>query len=453
MSVHQTMARSATGADVLAARHWRSAETLLCAGTLASLGLRVYLPSHVPLGLVPTLATAPLWLRVVPAYRFGRLLAVLTATAIVFGLGLSVYASSTRTLSRQDLASNLSFVLLTFCGAAVVLWGRRLMGSRSTALLVALGMLAGAAIRGPSGDLDLWKGGLATPTIVLVLACTYGRAHATIVVLVALAIVSTVFDTRAQAIVLLLCALVVAWQRRPRSAAQGLTPTLRTSAVWTAVVLSGLGFLAYQVGTQALVRGYLGREAQERSIEQINRAGSLILGGRPEGGATLALMRTHFSGYGFGILPSNLDLVVAKQGLASINYDPNNGYVERFMFGTGFELHSVIGDLWVRMGPAGLLLVLAVAVLLVRGVAERMPQRVATGLLLFTAMWTSWNLLFSPLLDSGTTLTLAVGLALLPATARPDSPELCCEEGTATGWSPGPHADEGGAAPIRGRTP
>lgn len=412
MSVYQTIARSTTGADVLAARHWRSAEALVCAGTLASLGLRVYLPSHVPLGLVPTLATAPLWLRVVPAYRFGRLLAVLTAAAVVFGLGLSVYASSTRTLSRQDLASNLSFVLLTFCGAAVVLWGRRLMGSRSTALLVALGMLAGAAVRGPSGDLNFWKGGWATPTIVLVLAWTYGRAWATIVALLAMAVVCVIFDTRAQAVVLLLCALVVVWQHlRPRPV-DG-----RTSAWGTAAVLGGLGLVAYQLGTQALVRGFLGREAQERSIEQINRAGSLILGGRPEGGATVALIRAHFSGYGFGILPSNADLMVAKQGLASIDYDPNNGYVENFMFGSGFELHSVVGDLWVRMGPAGLLLVLAVAVVLVRGVSDRIPQRVATGLLLFVAMWTSWNLLFSPLLNAGTTLTLAIGLALLPTTA------------------------------------
>lgn len=427
MSVHEAMARSPTGADVLATRHWRSAETLVCAGALAALGLRVYLPSHVPLGLAPTLATAPLWLRVLPAYRFGRLLAVLAAAAVVFGLSLSAYASSTRTFSRQDLASNLSLVLLTFCGAAVVLWGRQLMGSRSTALLVALGMLAGAAIRGPSGDLNFWKGGWATPTIVLVLAWTYGRAWATIVALLVLAVVSVTFDTRAQAVVLLLCAVVVAWQLRPRNA-RG-----RTSAVGTAVVLGGLGLLAYQLGTQALVRGFLGREAQERSIEQINRAGSLILGGRPEGGATLALMRADISGYGFGILPSNADLMVAKEGLAGINYDPNNGYVEHFMFGTGFELHSVVGDLWVRMGPVGLLLILALAVVLVRSVAERMQGRAATGLLLFVVIWTFWNLLFSPLLNAGTTLTLAAGLALLPVTAR----ALAFEDPTVTGASSG----------------
>ena len=432
MSVQETIGRSTTGADVLATQHWRSAETLVCAGALASLGLRVYLPSHVPLGLAPTLLTAPLWLRVIPAYRFGRLLAHVTTIAVVFGLGLSVYASSTRTLSRQDLASNLSLVLLTFCGVAVVLWGRQLMGSRSTALFVAVGMVAGAAIRGPSGDLNFWKGGWATPTIVLVLAWTYSRAWATIGALLALAVVSVALDARAQSVVLLLSAVVVAWQHlRPRPA-DG-----RTSALGTAAILTGLGLVAYQIGTQALVRGYLGREAQERSIDQINRAGSLILGGRPEGGATLALMKAHFSGYGFGILPSNDDLTVAKQGLASIHYDPNNGYVERFMFGTGFELHSVVGDLWVRVGPIGLLLILVIAVVLVRGVSERMPQRAATGLLLFACMWTSWNLLFSPLLDAGTTLTLAGGLALLPAKAWPDSPRLCSEEATATGSSRG----------------
>ena len=40
--------------------------------------------------------------------------------------------------------------------------------------------------------------------------------------------------------------------------------------------------------------------------------------------------------------------------MIDINYDPDNGYVNNFMFGNGIELHSGIGDLWAFMGPVGL---------------------------------------------------------------------------------------------------
>src|SRR3712207_9122030 len=45
-----------------------------------------------------------------------------------------------------------------------------------------------------------------------------------------------------------------------------------------------------------------------------------------------------------------------KAGMAQIGYQPNNGYVETYMFGGQFKLHSVIGDAWAYFGVAGILL-------------------------------------------------------------------------------------------------
>jgi hypothetical protein len=396
----------APAGDLLATRKWATAEALVCAGVLASLGLGFYLPSHVPAALLLVLATAPVWVPVLAAYRGGAALSVLVLAALVAGVGLTLLATGHHAITRQALASDVSLVLFTFCSIGVVLWGRERLGERSTGLMAGTGMVAGALVHGASGDLNFWKGGLSTPVVVLVLGMTAARAGWTVLALLALAVTSVLFDTRAQAVVLFLSALLVAWQRRPRSAGR------RASVIGTGLVLAVLGLLAYRVGTQVLVSGYLGAEAQQRSVVQIDRAGSLLLGGRPEIAATLALMRSHVQGYGFGVAPRTADLIDAKQGLSRINYDPNNGYVERYMFGDGFELHSVVGDVWVYAGPVGLLLVAVVAVILVRGLADRLPQRSATGLVLFLSLWTFWNLLFSPLLNAALPLALAVGLTM-----------------------------------------
>ena len=42
--------------------------------------------------------------------------------------------------------------------------------------------------------------------------------------------------------------------------------------------------------------------------------------------------------------------------MSALNYDPNNGYVEQYLFGQGYEVHSVLGDLWIHFGVAGALL-------------------------------------------------------------------------------------------------
>lgn len=409
MTALLTHAAPAPAGDRLLERRWASAEAVVCAAVLFGLGLRIYLPSHVPLGLLPVLASAPVWLRALPRFRWARALMVLAVLAVVVGLGLSLYSTGNHAVQRLELASELGLALLTLLGIGVVLWGRQCLGTQTTAVLVAAGMLVGGVLHPASSNLNLWKGGLATPVIALVLALTYRRAGATVIALLALAGVSAAFDTRAQGIVLVLCALLVAWQLRPAASAR------RSSVVRTAVILGLLGLLAYYLGTQALVRGYFGPTAQERSIEQIDAAGSLILGGRPEIAATLALMLSHPQGYGFGVLPRSTDVLAAKEGMVAINYDPNNGYVERFMFGGGFELHSMVGDLWVRTGPVGLVLLAALAVVLVRGLADRLPHRTANGLVLFLSLWTFWNLLFSPLLNGGLALTLVVGLVLTRA--------------------------------------
>ena len=50
-------------------------------------------------------------------------------------------------------------------------------------------------------------------------------------------------------------------------------------------------------------RGYLGKENQQLSVQQIENSGSLLVGGRPEWAGTIRLMQEHPMGFGLGTLP------------------------------------------------------------------------------------------------------------------------------------------------------
>src|SRR5690606_41210117 len=117
-------------------------------------------------------------------------------------------------------------------------------------------------------------------------------------------------------------------------------------------------------------------------------------------------------GFGFGVLLDLAGVNAAKAGMAATGYDPENGYVERFMFGSGIELHSVTGDLWALTGLPGLALAIMIAVIVFTGVVRRVAAGTASALFLFLVCWTGWNLLFSPLLSAAPSLILLLGLAL-----------------------------------------
>jgi hypothetical protein len=100
--------------------------------------------------------------------------------------------------------------------------------------------------------------------------------------------------------------------------------------------------------------------------------------------------------------------------MAELNYDPDNGYVERYMFGSGFELHSVVGDLWTRFGIVGIVLSVTIAVILLAGAGASIANRSATALVVYVVVKTLWNIPFSPVYSAVPLLMLAVGLCLLP---------------------------------------
>jgi hypothetical protein len=107
--------------------------------------------------------------------------------------------------------------------------------------------------------------------------------------------------------------------------------------------------------------------------------------------------------------------------MLNINYQPNNGYVDKFMFGSAVELHSTLGDLWAAFGYGGILFCLTAIVLIIVNVSKVVAYRRGAAVAIFFGFWSLWNMLFSPLLSAAPTLLFAVGLLLVER--KPVQPE------------------------------
>ena len=100
--------------------------------------------------------------------------------------------------------------------------------------------------------------------------------------------------------------------------------------------------------------------------------------------------------------------------MSGLNYDPNNGYVEGYMFGGQYEVHSVLGDMWLRFGPLGAAFALMLVVCAVYAVARSVSIKAASGLAVLLTLLGAWDTFFSPLLTSSRTLALLFALTAIP---------------------------------------
>lgn len=359
------------------------------------------------------LVLIPLWWLGLRRARGGTVLLALSGVAMVSGLVLTEFAKQDHTVSFGIAADALMLVFGVVAGAGFLLWARDSVPVARLGLAYGLGLLVQAAVSGQLAFTSYaWKNGLGIAAAVLLLSAALTARSATarliaeLTALAALALLSVVLDSRSYLGTFLLTIILVVWQRRPARTSG------RRSWVWVAAFMAALAVGMYQLGTSLLVNGYLGRGAQARTVAQIHQAGSLILGGRPELGATMALFGYQPTGFGAGVIANSADVRAAKIGLAQLNYDPNNGYVDKFMFGGQIELHSMIGDLWAHFGLAGLALCLLFGYLVFRGLAGAVADRSGSALLYFLCWWTLWNVFFSPFLSAAPILLPALGFAL-----------------------------------------
>jgi hypothetical protein len=379
---------------------------------LAGLELDVYL--GLTAGALLAGVFLPLWIGSVRQSRWTVAVFLLVGASLIADAALSAWMSGSRVFSRVAFLESIFLLVALLCGIGWILWARGIMRDWVIGALFGMGMLLSV---NPASNLfpeSPWKFGFALPVTVLVLALAMRTRSrwVEIVALLALAAASLASGGRSGAATLLLVLVLVVWQSMKR-------PTSSRAAAFRTVTL--VAFLA--VGTYfalqgAILEGVLGDETRERTQMQLDTSGTLIAGGRPELGATSALMLAEPGGFGGGTVPSMHDLQIAKAGMAGLGYDPNNGYVENYLFGAGIELHSVLGDFWAWYGIPGLVLAVLLAVFFVSRVSMLATARSASALLLFLGIKAVWDLMFSPAETSLTTLVLGVALLAPMGAAR-----------------------------------
>jgi hypothetical protein len=163
-----------------------------------------------------------------------------------------------------------------------------------------------------------------------------------------------------------------------------------------------LGVTTYLFLSAAAVGGLLGTDIQTISQQQAGGedALDLLLGGRPEWTATWSLMQHQPFGYGPGAVPTTDDLIAAKEGLTVTTLGLGGNYVNEYMFGGGFKLHSVIADFWLNFGIPGLLWTLLLAVYFVVALLRRHPVSYDRAVVSFAAVTALWFLFFGPILSN-----------------------------------------------------
>ena len=377
-----------------------SAEALLAVVAAFGVGLRLGLPMGLTTSVLLGVLLLPLWLSVVPRFEGARTVTVCFFAATVFGL-LLTWASSLRLGFDSSLAIATSINYLSiFMGAGVLWWCRTIIGTALSALLLSASLLLSVSRSNPDVIANPFKFGYGVPLTVAVLAIAMliGVWWVQFALLGTVGLLSLAFDSRSFFAVILLTIVILLWQKIARVFV-GRSLVLATAGLVLASVA------VYRLASYLVTSGVLGTAAAERTIAQEQVSGSLLLGGRPEMAATWALFREYPMGFGLGSPPTLPQILVAKEGMVSIGYDPFNGYVERYMLGGRFELHSLAGDMWAHMGFAGLALAVVIVAVMLKGLLVQMRTENAAALVVFLVVMLIWNMSFSPLFASvGATL-------------------------------------------------
>lgn len=374
------------------------------------LAARVTILQGVTAGIVLSILLLPVWAVALWRLRGGSAIITLGALSMISGIVLTEFFASNHPTSDSMMQQNTLTLVSLVGGIGVVVWVRSILGPAATALWYGLGLMAGVFTHGLDMD-NLWKFDLSVPATVIVLAiCMLSRKlWLEVAALLLLAAFSALNDSRSAGSMLLVAAALVMWQSLGARLTKSST-TVRTLAVFGFVAV--IGYSALQ---SFILEGWFGKAAAVRSEEQIAQSGSLLLGGRPELGASTELIAANPFGLGSGTLANGIDLLIAKTGMARLNYDPNNGYVEKYMFGNGFEVHSMLGDLWIRFGIFGAALLITMLVVIALGTAALVARRQASGLMIFLAIQVFWDSLFAPFFSTSiSTLVLGVALVMVP---------------------------------------
>ena len=384
---------------------------------LVCVGVRRELAAALSVGDCVAIVSIPItWTAVRNARRFSLLL-VLSILAAGTAFIMSLLAESSFVVEAWARRATTLSLLAVPCAVAVFVWGARRLGIRRAALAVGFGMLLDALPLLQTNS-NPWKFGIGAAVSIMVLSLVANRRRLVqIAALLGLSAGFLVSDSRSTLAFLAVILGTVAWQALA-TWVRWHAPTPRRLAVSQIVVLAVVGAVAMAGVLVASESGTLGEDAQNRTIAQSSSSAGLLLSARPELGASWALFYNRPWGYGAGVKPRFEDLWVAKRGMAALGYDPENGYVENFMFGGRIELHSGVMDMWAAASFPGGLLLLLIAGMALAVMMRDLGRLKATPWLFFAALTVVQNVFVGPWTVLPPYLPIVLGAAVLQPALR-----------------------------------
>lgn len=290
-------------------------------------------------------------------------------------------------------------------------WCITKLGLQRFLLLSFAGLLAAAL--SAYQPVNPWKYGLALPiTMLALLLLARNRLLLGLIVAPFLAAVSVAADYRSWTAFLAIASVIVVFVR-----SNWKPPSGSRVASLGFVVVAAAGLVAVAV-TQASTAGLLGEYLKQRTAEQLEASnGNLLLGGRPEWGAAIALWRENPLGIGVGVTPSFEDfwLAIRSMPLGSRGLQEISNVAKSFQQGQ-LNFHSTFWTFWGVYGFAGVvfsilvLLYFAHATMMTAAKLTQPNVRAAVALLMLSSIW---DTLFSPTITAQLAIALATALQIL----------------------------------------
>lgn len=298
-------------------------------------------------------------------------------------------------------------------------WCITKLGLQRSLVLFFAGLLIAAPVFYERLQDNAWKYGLALPVSMLViLFLARSRPLLVLVITPLLAAVSIASDFRAWIAFLAIAAMlaVLAGSQRKR-------PSASRIASFGLITVFASTIVAWLI-TQAATAGMLGAYLEQRTREQLEGSGgNLILGGRPEWGAAIALWRQNPLGMGIGVTPSSDDYWLAVRSMPFSTRAQQDISTVAASFQQGLiNFHSTFWTFWGVYGAAGVLfavLTLAYtshAAMVASATLKSVGLRAAVILLMLS---TIWDVLFSPMVVPHLAIAIAAALHILQELKRP----------------------------------
>jgi hypothetical protein len=384
-------------------------EALLAALAVFLGGSNIQLAPGLTTSTAVAVALSPLWLPMALRLRVSRQFTLLAALCIINGVVLVGLRSG---FADFNIGASLGMTAWFFgvsSTAAIVIWAHRFLSARFVVVMFALGWMANSLYYFEQATANPWKYAFSLPVTLLVLALVTRRAFAIqATLLVALAIVGITLDSRIYAA---FCLFTLFFLLASKAWPRLVGASVRTRRSIAILSVGGLALATYVIGTRMLTSGLFGSSMQYRAMAQISEGGNLLFGGRPEWFASSALMISNPAGYGPGAIPSQDDVGIAQSGLSALHIQiADNQYFTRYMFGNEFRLHSVLADLWVSWGFAGLATGIFLALLLVGSLARFFTAGNAPTWAVFLVIGGVWFLFFGPLYSNYPQIVFSVSV-------------------------------------------